>query len=78
VQAFRTKNYGLPAGRGWQAEPAGSLERMAYLLSVYEAFKAFEERGDVTEVEFSRRSFELWQIMIDVEKLEKELDQHGG
>lgn len=48
---------------------------MNHALNVYTACRAFEERGDMTEVEFSRQHFDLWRIVIDTEKLERE--QHG-
>lgn len=44
---------------------------MNHALNVYTAFKAFEERGDMTEVEFSQKYFDLWRLVIDVEKLER-------
>lgn len=45
---------------------------MNHVLSVYTAFEKFEDRGDMTEVEFSRQYFDLWRLVIDVEKLEKQ------
>lgn len=44
---------------------------MTHALNVYTAFKSFEERGEMTETEFSRQYFDLWKIVIDVEKLER-------
>lgn len=75
VDAWRTDQYGLPYGGGWKNATAGSLEKMNHALNVYTAFKRFEERGDMTEVEFSRQHFDLWRLVIDVEKLERE--HHG-
>ena len=63
-------------GRGWGHETAGTLEKMQHALNVYTAFKSFEDRGRMTEVEFSEKYFDLWRIVIDVEKLEKELHKH--
>lgn len=45
---------------------------MSHALNVYTAFRMFEERGEMTEVEFSQRYFDLWRIVIDVEKLERD------
>lgn len=45
---------------------------MNHALNVYTALKTFEDRGDMTEVEFSRQYFDLWRIVIDIEKLERE------
>lgn len=47
---------------------------MTHALNVYTAFERFENRGKMTEVEFSQEYFDLWKIVIDVEKLERE---HG-
>ena len=47
---------------------------MIHALNVYTAFRSFEERGELTEVQFSQKYFDLWKIVIDVEKLERE---HG-
>ncbi len=47
---------------------------MTWALNVYEAFKAFEERGEMTETEFAEQHFDLWKIVISVEKQERELD----
>lgn len=72
IAAWRTRDYGLPRGQGWRNEPAGYLERMTHCLNVYTAFKAFEERGEQSEHDFAEQNFELWKIVIDVEKLERE------
>lgn len=45
---------------------------MNHALNVYTALERFEDRGDMTEVEFSREYFELWRLVIDVERLEKQ------
>lgn len=45
---------------------------MSHVLNVYTALRMFEERGEMTEVEFSQRYFDLWRIVIDVEKLEQD------
>lgn len=74
VAAWRTRDYGLPRGKGWKDEPAGSLEAMTWALNVYTAFKAFEERGEMTETEFAEKYFDLWKIVISVEKQERELN----
>lgn len=47
---------------------------MTWALNVYTAFKAFEERGEMTETEFAEKYFDLWKIVISVEKQERELD----
>ena len=47
---------------------------MNHALNVYIALKSFEERGDMTEVEFSEKYFDLWKIVIDVETLERNLN----
>lgn len=75
VNAWRTRDYGLPHGKGWRDEPANSLERMTYALNIYTAFRSFEERGEMTERDFAEQHFELWKIVIDIEKLE---GQHAG
>ena len=72
VAAWRSEQWGLPEGRGWKDEPAGSLERMTHALNVYRAFKAFYERR-TTETEFAEHHFDLWKIVIDTERLEKRL-----
>ncbi len=71
IAAWRTRDYGLPHGRGWRDEPAGYLERMTHCENVYTAFEAFEKR-DVSEHDFAEQNFELWKIVIDVERLERE------
>lgn len=74
VAAWRTRDYGLPRGQGWRNEPAGYIDKMTHALNVYTAFKAFEERGenDMTEHDFAEKYFDLWKIVIDVERLERE------
>ena len=75
IEAWRTQQYGLPYAGGWKNQTAGSLEKMNHALNVYTACRAFEDRGDMTEVEFSRQYFDLWRLVMDVEKLER--DQHA-
>lgn len=72
IDAWRTKQYGLPYDGGWKNQTAGSLEKMNHALNVYTAFKEFEERGEMTEVEFSQKYFDLWRLVIDTEILERE------
>lgn len=72
VSAWRSEQWGLPEGRGWKDEPAGSLEKMTHSLNVYRAFKAFYERK-TTETEFAENHFDLWKIVIDTERLEKRI-----
>jgi hypothetical protein len=72
LAAWKTRDYGLPHGAGWRNEKAGYLERITHALNVFTAFKEFEGRGEMTERDFADRFFELWQIVIDVEKLERE------
>jgi len=74
IAAWRSEQWGLPRGKGWKDEPAGSLERMMHVLNVYRAFKAFTERRG-TENEFAEHYFDLWKIVIDVEKLEKKMKE---
>lgn len=73
IEAWRTRDYGLPSGGGWKDEPAGSLERMTQALNVYTAFKAFEERT-IPESEFADKHFDLWKIVISVEKQERKMN----
>jgi hypothetical protein len=75
VAAWRTRDYGLPRGQGWRNEPVGYLERMTHALNVYTAFKSFEDRGEMPEHDFAEQYFDLWKIVIDVEKLER--DHYG-
>jgi hypothetical protein len=72
INAWRSREWGLPYSRGWKNETAGSLEKMSHALNVYTAFRRFEERGEMTEVKFSEQYFDLWRIVIDVEKLERD------
>lgn len=44
---------------------------MSHALNVYTALRMFEERGEMTEVDFSQQHFDYWRIVIDVEKLER-------
>ena len=45
---------------------------MTHALNVYTAFKAFYGRGEMTERDFADQYFDLWKIVIDVEKLERD------
>jgi len=38
---WRTKRFGLPHGRGWLDEPAGLLDRMVYLDTVYQTWRTW-------------------------------------
>jgi hypothetical protein len=62
----------LPYAGGWKVQTAGSLERMNHALNVYTACKMFEERGAMTEVEFSEKYFDLWKMIIDIEQMERD------
>lgn len=72
IAGWRSEQWGLPRGRGWKDEPAGSLEKMTHALNVYRALKAFTERS-TTENEFAEHHYDLWKIVIDVERLEREM-----
>jgi hypothetical protein len=48
---------------------------MTHALNVYTAFKSFYARGETTERDFAEQNFDLWKIVIDVEKLERD---HAG
>ena len=74
IAAWRTRDYGLPRGQGWRNEPVRTLEAMTHTLNVYTAFKEFYGR-EMTEHDFADKYFDLWKIVIDVEKAEHE---HGN
>lgn len=74
IRAWRTSQYGLSRGAGWGNEPAGSLEKMTHCLNVYTAVKAFHAWGG-SETDFANQYFDLWKIEIDVEHLERDMEQ---
>jgi len=74
VWYWRTKRFGLPHGRGWLDEPAGLLDRMAYLEMVYTTWQAWRRARRWGA--WARENPEAWKVVQAVMRLMRE-DANG-